>query len=160
MGQRLVIIISTVILLITGVLLGYVLSQLIQGILAVNLVTFLGTFSLIVIFGTLYYVLFWEFRRTPTQTLPSQRPSPASNRVDDFDSAPNYGANYESHYETNQELSSNLAILKERLIRLLDGDGERAERLVQIIRDRKPGMEETWYWQQVITQWEERDRFI
>ena len=85
MGQRLVISISTIILFITGVLLGYVLSQLVQGVLAINLVTFLGTFSLIVIFGTLYYVLFWEFRRSPTRTLPSEysRQPSAANPGDD-----------------------------------------------------------------------------
>lgn len=141
MGQRLVIFVSTVILLITGVLLGYVLSQLIQGVLELNLVTFLGTFSLIVIFGTLYYVLFWEFRRSPTQTLPSRRSATIYASDDAFD----------------YELAPNQIYLKDRLIRLLDGDQERAERLVQNIRDKKPGMAEPWYWEKAIAELE-RDR--
>lgn len=158
MGQRLVILVSTLILIITGVLLGYVLSQLVQGVLDVNLVTFLGTFSLIVIFGTLYYVLFWEFRRFPTQTLPSRRRSGHTQTNNPIypEYQPNPG-NYELKSEFGEEIAPNQAYLKDRLIRLLDGDGERAERLVEGIRGQKPGMDEAWYWEQAITQLE-RDR--
>lgn len=63
MGYKVVIGVATFILFLTGLLLGYVLSQLVLGFLQLNLLTFLGTFSLIVIFATIYYVLFWEFRR-------------------------------------------------------------------------------------------------
>jgi hypothetical protein len=63
MGYKIVISVATFILFLTGLLLGYVLSQLVLGFLQPNPLTLLGTFSLIVIFGTIYYVLFWEFRR-------------------------------------------------------------------------------------------------
>ena len=67
MGNQIVIFVGTFILLLTGLLLGYVLSQLVLGFLGFNLLTFFGTLSLILIFGTLYYVLFnasWEIPTT------------------------------------------------------------------------------------------------
>ena len=53
MGNQIVIIVGTFILLLTGLLLGYVLSQLVLGFLELNQLTIFGTFSLVVIFGTL-----------------------------------------------------------------------------------------------------------
>jgi high-affinity Fe2+/Pb2+ permease len=138
MGQRVIITISTTILLFTGILLGYVLSQLVLGSLALNLVTFLGTFSLIVIFGTLYYVLFWEFRRQQAQ--PVGRGVPPHREYIDDD---------EFVGPDNQ--------LKIRLINLLAGDVKGAERLIAQAKISYPKMPENWYWERVIADLE-RDR--
>lgn len=135
MGQKLIISTATVILLITGVLLGYVLSQLVLGFLALNLLTFLGTFSLIVIFGTLYYVLFWEFRR---QQSPSPRSSSNGSKPQSDERVPD-------------------ASLKNKLISLLAGDTATAERLVEQAKQDFPGMPENWYWEKTIADLE-RDR--
>ncbi|WP_017315864.1 hypothetical protein [Mastigocladopsis repens] len=132
MGQKLIIVIATAILLITGVLLGYVLSQLVLGFLTANLLTLLGTFSLIVIFGTLYYVLFWEFRRQQSQT------GPGRTRVSRRD---------ERGPDTH---------LKNRLISLA-GDVTIAERLVDRVKQDFPAMPENWYWEKAIADLE-RDR--
>jgi high-affinity Fe2+/Pb2+ permease len=137
MGQRVVVAISTTILLLTGTLLGYVLSQLVLGHLPLNLVTFLGTFSLIVIFATLYYVLFWEFRRQEVQ--------PTGGRIVSHN-------NY-----TNDEEVPPTNNLKSRLIKLLAGDAQGAERLVEQARRTYPDMPENWYWERVIADIE-RDR--
>ncbi len=137
MGQRVIVTISTTILLFTGILLGYVLSQLVLGSLALNLVTFLGTFSLIVIFGTLYYVLFWEFRRQQAQ--PAGRGLVHREYIDDD----------EFVGPDNQ--------LKIRLINLLAGDVKGAERLVVQAKQTYPNMPENWYWERVIADIE-RDR--
>jgi high-affinity Fe2+/Pb2+ permease len=137
MGQRVVVAISTTILFLTGLLLGYVLSQLVLGRLALNLVTFLGTFSLIVIFATLYYVLFWEFRRQQAQPAGRQSLSHQQYSADEF--AP----------PINQ--------LKNQLTSLLGGDTQGAERLVAQARKSYPNMPENWYWERVIADIE-RDR--
>ncbi|MBF2066575.1 MAG: ABC transporter permease [Calothrix sp. C42_A2020_038] len=131
MGQKVVVAISTTILFLTGILLGYVLSQLVLGHLALTLVTFLGTFSLIVIFATLYYVLFWEFRRQQAQ--PAGRPS----------------LNQEQY--SADEFAPPINQLKNQLTSLLGGDIEGAERLVAQARKTYPNMPEHWYWQRVIT---------
>jgi hypothetical protein len=136
MGQKFIISIATSILLITGVLLGYVLSQLVLGYLALNLLTFLGTFSLIAIFGTLYYVLFWEFRRQPS---PSPQPSPPE----------------ETRPQT--ELRTPDANLKNKLVSMLSGDTTTAERLIEQAKQDYPGMPENWYWEKAIADLE-RDR--
>lgn len=138
MGQKFIISTATVILLITGVLLGYVLSQLVLGFLSLNLLTFLGTFSLIVIFGTLYYVLFWEFRR---QQSPSPRPSSTSSN----------GSKVQTQERTPDPS------LKNKLLNLLSGDTSTAERLVEQARQDEPGMPENWYWEKTIADLE-RDR--
>ncbi|GAB1539813.1 hypothetical protein NUACC21_24800 [Scytonema sp. NUACC21] len=135
MGQKLIISIATVILLITGVLLGYVLSQLVLGFLALNWLTFLGTFSLIVIFGTLYYVLFWEFRRQQSQ--PQQLSREAA--------------------KPQREERGPDANLKNKLVSLLSGDTSTAERLVEQAKQDFPGMPENWYWERAIADLE-RDR--
>lgn len=131
MGQKLIIIIATAILLITGVLLGYVLSQLVLGYLTPNLLTLLGTFSLIIIFGTLYYVLFWEFRRQQLQTAPATRTRP-------------------SRREQQREPDANL---KNRLISLT-GDATAAQRLVDQAKQEYPNMPENWYWEKAIADFE------
>jgi len=61
MGSQVIVVIGTFILLLTGLLLGYVLSQLVLGFLTFNLFTF---------FGTLYYVLFWQLRREQSPVVP------------------------------------------------------------------------------------------
>ncbi|MBD2195384.1 MULTISPECIES: ABC transporter permease [Calothrix] len=127
MGNQVVIIVGTFILLLTGLLLGYVLSQLVLGFLGFNLLTFLGTLSLILIFGTLYYVLFWQLRREQMQ---SQAFNPAlSNQTEAFS------------YEND---------LKNRLIARLDGDINTAEQLIEQARQNNPGMSEDWYIQKAI----------
>lgn len=136
MGQRVVVLISTTILFLTGLLLGYVLSQLVLGRLALNLVTFLGTFSLIVIFATLYYVLFWEFRRQQAQPA-GRQPLNRQYSADEF--------------------APPIAQLKNQLVNLLGGDSEGAERLVAQARKTYPKMPEHWYWERVIAD-VERDR--
>lgn len=50
MGPQVVIIAGTVVLIVTGLLLGYVISQLVLQNLPFNPVTLLGTISLILIF--------------------------------------------------------------------------------------------------------------
>ena len=138
MGQKAIVTISTTILLFTGILLGYVLSQLVLGSLALNLVTFLGTFSLIVIFGTLYYVLFWEFRRQQAQ--PAGRTSA-----------------HREYYIDDDEFVGPDSQLKIRLINLLAGDVKGAERLIAQAKQSYPKMPENWYWERVIADLE-RDR--
>jgi len=133
MGQKIIIATATIILLITGVLLGYVLSQLVLGVLALNLLTFLGTFSLIVIFGTLYYVLFWEFRRQQSPSLSRGTTS----------------------LQANERLPDDR--LRSRLIAILGGDNAAAELLVEQARQDYPGMPENWYWERAIAELE-RDR--
>ncbi len=133
MGQRIIISTATFILLITGMLLGYVLSQLVLGFLSLNLLTFLGTFSLIVIFGTLYYVLFWEFRRQqPALQRGSMTSLHANERIPD-------------------------ERLRKRLIAILGGDTAAANRLVEQAKQDYPDMPENWYWERAIAELE-RDR--
>ncbi|OUL22926.1 ABC transporter permease [Nostoc sp. RF31YmG] len=133
MGNQVVIIVGTFILLLTGLLLGYVLSQLVLGFLGFNLLTLLGTLSLILIFGTLYYVLFWQLRREQSQSFNSGM----SNQTDDF------------LYESD---------LKNRLIARLDGDIDTAERLIAQAKQNYPGMEENWYVEKVIEDWDRDQR--
>jgi uncharacterized protein HemY len=132
MGNQVVLFVGTFILLLTGLLLGYVLSQLVLGYLAFNLLTFFGTLSLILIFGTLYYVLFWQLRREQSQSFDSGIPNP----VEDFNS--------DSH-------------LKNTLIARLDGDIATAERLIDQAKLNYPGMPENWYCERVLDDLE-RDR--
>jgi uncharacterized protein HemY len=136
MGQKLVITTSTTILLFTGVLLGYILSQLVKGNLPLNLVTFLGTFSLIVIFGTIYYVLFWEFRR--------HQPAPRKRRIPQREYRPD-------------EFAAGVD-LRNRLVAMFDGDTEAAEKLVAKARQEEPGMNDNWYWEKAIADFEQGRR--
>ncbi|NWF61954.1 MAG: ABC transporter permease [Fischerella sp.] len=140
MGQKLIIVIATTILLLTGLLLGYVLSQLVLGYLGLNLLTFLGTFSLILIFATLYYVLFWELRRQQSQSSTAGQSQPANEPTTQL---------------TTQRIVDNP--LKNRLIAMLDGDTAAAERLVEQARQDYPKMPESWYWERAIADLE-RDR--
>ena len=131
MGQEIIVIISIVIMMMTGVILGYVLSQLILGYLTLNLVTFLGTLSLIVIFGTLYFVLFWELKKRQSRTYSTQPPYP----IQEPDLDPN---------------------LQSQLFAYV-GDSATAKRLVEQLKQNHPGMSENWYWQRAIADLE-RDR--
>jgi high-affinity Fe2+/Pb2+ permease len=133
MGNQVVIIVGTFILLITGLLLGYVLSQLVLGFLVLNLLTFMGTLSLILIFATLYYVLFWQLRRDQPQSF--------TNEV-----IPN---------QPDEEITDNA--LKNRLIAILSGDTAAAERLIEQAKQNYPGMPENWYCERVLDDLE-RDR--
>ncbi|MDF5710820.1 MAG: ABC transporter permease [Nostoc sp. S4] len=128
MGNQVVIAVGTFILLLTGLLLGYVLSQLVLGFLAFNLLTFFGTLSLILIFGTLYYVLFWQLRREQS------RPSSSPNRT-----IPN---------QSQEDVSD--SYLKNRLIARLSGDTAAAERLIEQAKQTYPGMPENWYCERVL----------
>ncbi|WP_016953343.1 hypothetical protein [Anabaena sp. PCC 7108] len=125
MGNQVVILVGTFVLIVTGLLLGYVLSQLVLGFLGFNLLTLLGTISLILIFGTLYYVLFWQLRREPSQPFKGSIP----NQVDE-ESTGNY--------------------LKNRLIARLSGDVAAAERLIEQAKQNYPGMPENWYCERVL----------
>jgi len=127
MGTQVVIIIGTFVLIVTGLLLGYVLSQLVLQNLPFNPVTLLGTISLILIFGTLYYVLFWQLRREPLQTLNPSIPNPPDEEVT---------GNY----------------LKNRLIARLSGDVAAAERLIEQAKQNVPGMPENWYCEKVLNE--------
>ncbi|MBD2692530.1 ABC transporter permease [Anabaena catenula] len=125
MGNQVVILVGTFVLIVTGLLLGYVLSQLVLGFLGFNLLTLLGTISLILIFGTLYYVLFWQLRREPSQPFKGSIP----NQVD-------------------EEITGNY--LKNRLIARLSGDVAAAERLIEQAKQNYPGMPENWYCERVL----------
>jgi hypothetical protein len=125
MGTQVVIIIGTFVLIVTGLLLGYVLSQLVLQNLPFNPVTLLGTISLILIFGTLYYVLFWQLRREPLQALNPSIPN-----------------------QPDEEVTGNY--LKNRLIARLSGDVAAAERLIEQAKQNYPGMPENWYCQRVL----------
>lgn len=133
MGQEIVVMISIVIMMMTGVILGYVLSQLILGYLTLNLVTFLGTLSLIVIFGTLYFVLFWELKKRQSRSFSTQPPYPIEETPDK-----------DAHY------------LQSQLFGYV-GDTATAKRLVEQLKQNHPGMSENWYWQRAIADLE-RDR--
>jgi hypothetical protein len=138
MGQKLIVTVATIILIITGILLGYVLSQLVLGFLQLSLFTFLGTFSLMLIFGTLYYVLFWEFKRRqsasppPPASPPPQAPPPIQDNARD-------------------------TRLKNKLLELVGGDTNVADRLIEQAKQDYPGMPEMWYRERVIADLE-RDR--
>ncbi|MBD2436998.1 ABC transporter permease [Nostoc sp. FACHB-110] len=134
MGSQVIVLIGTFILLLTGLLLGYVLSQLVLGFLTFNLFTFFGTLSLILIFGTLYYVLFWQLRREPSPVVKENLPpTEISDRITD-----------------NQ--------LKNKLIAKLDGDTATAERLIEQAKQNYPGMPESWYCERVIDDLERDQR--
>ncbi|WP_413172698.1 ABC transporter permease [Anabaena azotica] len=125
MGNQVVIIVGTFVLVVTGLLLGYVLSQLVLGYLTFNLLTLLGTISLVLIFGTLYYVLFWQLRREPSQPFKGNIPNQA-----------------------DEEITGNY--LKNRLIARLSGDVAAAERLIEQAKQNYPGMPENWYCERVL----------
>ncbi|MFN6484105.1 MULTISPECIES: ABC transporter permease [unclassified Nostoc] len=130
MGNQVVIAVGTFILLLTGLLLGYVLSQLVLGFLAFNLLTFFGTLSLILIFGTLYYVLFWQLRREQSR---SSTPSTINQGI-----------------PTQVEEGLSDSYLKNRLIAKLSGDTAAAERLIEQAKETYPGMPENWYCERVL----------
>ncbi|AFZ60206.1 ABC transporter permease [Anabaena cylindrica FACHB-243] len=125
MGNQVVILVGTFVLIVTGLLLGYVLSQLVLGFLGFNLLTLLGTISLILIFGTLYYVLFWQLRREPSQPFKNGIPK-----------------------QVDEEVTGNY--LKNRLIARLSGDVAAAERLIEQAKQNYPGMPENWYCERVL----------
>jgi uncharacterized protein YacL len=127
MGTQVVIVVGTFVLIVTGLLLGYVLSQLVLQNLAFNFLTLLGTISLILIFGTLYYVLFWQLRREPLQALNPTIPN-----------------------QPDEEVTSNY--LKNRLIARLSGDVAAAERLIEQAKQNVPGMPENWYCEKVLNE--------
>jgi len=127
MGTQVVILVGTFVLIVTGLLLGYVLSQLVLQNLAFNFLTLLGTISLILIFGTLYYVLFWQLRREPLQVLNPSIPN-----------------------QPDEEVTGNY--LKNRLIARLSGDVAAAERLIEQAKQNVPGMPENWYCEKVLNE--------
>jgi hypothetical protein len=133
MGTQVVILVGTFVLIVTGLLLGYVLSQLVLQNLAFNFLTLLGTISLILIFGTLYYVLFWQLRREPVQALNPSIPNPPDEEVT---------GNY----------------LKNRLIARLSGDVAAAERLIEQAKQNYPGMPENWYCERVLDELDEHQQ--
>ncbi|MFK0733216.1 MAG: ABC transporter permease [Gloeotrichia echinulata GP01] len=141
MGNQVVIFVGTFILVLTGLLLGYVLSQLVLGSLGFNVLTFFGTLSLILIFGTLYYVLFWQLRREQSQSFNSRRFSQPETQLEE--------------YIPEERISD--SDIKQRLIVRLDGDTATAERLIDQAKQNYPGMTENWYFERVLDDLE-RDR--
>lgn len=133
MGNQVVILVGTFVLIVTGLLLGYVLSQLVLGYLPFSPLTLLGTISLVLIFATLYYVLFWQLRREQLQ--PN---SPIATS------------------EVNEEVTGNY--LKNRLIARLSGDIAAAERLIEQAKQNYPGMPENWYCERVLDDLDRDDR--
>ncbi|MBH8555639.1 ABC transporter permease [Nostocaceae cyanobacterium CENA357] len=136
MGNQVVIVVGTFILLITGLLLGYVLSQLVLGFLTFSPPILFGTLSLILIFGTLYYVLFWQLKREQTQVVPVERPIEVN--------------------EINEPTVENH--LKNNLIAKLNGDVAAAERLIEQAKQNHPGMAESWYCERVLDDLERDQR--
>lgn len=128
MGNQVVILVGTFVSIVTGLLLGYVLSQLVLQHLPFSFLTILGTISLIIIFGTLSYVLFWQLKREPSPIQPAKINKP----VDEQD--PENTSNY----------------LKNRLIARLSGDVAAAERLIEQAKQNFPGMAENWYCEKVL----------
>ena len=143
MGNKIVIYIATFILFITGLLLGYVLSQLVLGFLPLNLLTFLGTFSLITIFAIVYYALFWDLKRQQqSQPSPPQTPPPPPTP------------------QTQQPIADLQPDnrLRNKLITLVAGDADAAERLVEKVKQEHPGMPDKWYWEKAIADVERDQR--
>ncbi|MEA5503871.1 ABC transporter permease [Halotia wernerae UHCC 0503] len=136
MGNQVVIIVGTFILLVTGLLLGYVLSQLVLGFVAFNPPILFGTLSLILIFGTLYYVLFWQLKREQSPVVSVERPIEVN--------------------QTNEVTPENH--LKNNLIAKLDGDAAAAERLIEQAKQNYPGMPESWYCERVLDDLERDQR--
>jgi len=180
MGHKVVISTATFILFITGLLLGYVISQLVLGFLPLNLLTFLGTFSLIVIFAIVYYALFWDLRKQQPQSSTNGNP-PNQSRQSNQSNQSNQSQPPKSEVQgviSNvpnspppksevQGVISNIpnspppkAInpsLENKLVNLLAGDIDAAERLVTQVKQEYPGMPENWYWERAIADLE-RDR--
>ncbi|WP_088240684.1 ABC transporter permease [Calothrix rhizosoleniae] len=150
MGHKVVISTATFILFITGLLLGYVISQLVLGFLHLNLLTFLGTLSLIIIFAIVYYALFWDLRKQQSQSpsFPNGEPSnsPQSEVTGVISNIPN-----------NPPPKAINPSLENKLVSLLAGDIDAAERLVAKVKQEYPGMPENWYWERAIADLE-RDR--
>lgn len=134
MGNQVVVIVGTFILLLTGLLLGYVLSQLVLQYLTFNLLTFFGTLSLILIFGTLYYVLFWQLKREQSQILQTK---------------------ITTHIEERTIPDDNL---KNKLIAKLSGDVAAANRLIDQAKQDYPNMPEDWYCERVLDDLERDSR--
>jgi hypothetical protein len=128
MGNQVVILVGTFVLIVTGLLLGYVLSQLVLQNLPFSFLTILGTISLIIIFGTLYYVLFWQLKREPSPVQPVKINKPIDQG--DTENTSNY--------------------LKNRLIARLSGDVAAADRLIEQAKQNFPGMAENWYCEKVL----------
>lgn len=147
MGHKIVVFTATFILFISGLLLGYVISQLVLGFLPLNLLTFLGAFSLIVIFGIVYYALFWDLNKQQSHSPPTT--SVNSSSVDGITS--NIGN------KDNPPPGILNPSLENKLVNLLTGDVNAAERLVNQVKQEYPGMPENWYWERAIADLE-RDR--
>ena len=131
-------ILSTFVLFITGILLGYVLSHLFLGYIQLNLVTFLGTISLILIFGTLYSIIIWNWRKRQTARYRRERGfgrEEPRNEANTFASKTNNPRHY----------------YKDRLIQMLDGDEEEARRLFEEAQqENEEDMPENFYWEKAL----------
>ncbi|MEA5583620.1 ABC transporter permease [Nodularia harveyana UHCC-0300] len=158
MGNQVVIIVGTFILLITGLLFGYVLSQLVLGFLAFNLLTILGTFSLFLIFCTLCYVLFWQLKREQPQIVPQSRQQQARTQL----TPPTPAPAIPTPTPTPPTPAPAPAIpddqLKNQLITKLGGDVAAAERLIEQAKVNYPDMSESWYCERVIDDLERDQR--
>ncbi|MDJ0798203.1 MAG: ABC transporter permease [Calothrix sp. MO_167.B12] len=151
MGHKVVIPTATFILFITGLLLGYVISQLVLGFLPLNLLTFLGTFSLIVIFAIVYYALFWDLRKQQSQSPASASGNPSGNQSQSQPSG------VISNIPNSPPPKAINPSLENKLVSLLAGDIDAAERLIAKLKQEYPAMPENWYWERAIADLE-RDR--
>ncbi|MEM7555190.1 MAG: ABC transporter permease [Cyanobacteria bacterium P01_A01_bin.84] len=139
-------IISTFALFLTGILLGYVLSQLFLGYIQINLVNFLGTISLILIFGTLYYIIFWNWRKKQTAKYQQERGFGREEAINEANTLTSgrtstvaSGIGNARHY------------YEDRLIKMLDGDEEEAHRLFEEAKqEHEDDMPENFYWEKAL----------
>jgi hypothetical protein len=134
-------------------LLGYLLSQFIQGFLPFDAFTVLITLFLLVAVALLIYGLFLLIKTQRRQPSPSSRnlpPEPFELPVE---------APFIRRRRTKSPLTQSSVDreLQRRVIHRLAGDEAAAERLVNRIRQNHPGMPENWYWQRALED-VERDR--
>ena len=137
--------------IIAAGVLGYFVSQFIQGFLPVDSFTVLVTlFLLFTIVATIYglSLLFWRQQSPPASV--SSPPEPIELPV-------------EVPFVRRRRLrrsSHNLSDgqLELRLISMLDGDRAAAERLVNQVKENYPWMPENWYWEKAIEDLERERR--
>lgn len=137
--------------IVAAVLFGYLLSQFIQGLLPVDVLTFLITLFLLVSIVLLIYGLFLLVKKQQSP------PSPRSIADDDPFELP-----LEAPFVRRRRLAKPLQTLaagelQSRLIGMLAGDRAAAERLVDEVKRNFPSMPENWYWEKAIQDLE-RDR--
>jgi branched-subunit amino acid permease len=135
--------------IIAAGVLGYFLSQFIQGLLPVDSFTVLVTLFLLFTIVVAIYGLFLLSRQQSPSASVSSPPEPIELPVE-IPFVRRKIRRQPRHYHFDSELES-------RLIRMLDGDRAAAERLVNEVKQNFPWMPENWYWEKAIEDLE-RDR--